>query len=121
MDVTRFSEGDIAEGYFECMVQNDPVNLISTGCHVATNDTSTSAWGGFTTGGSGTPNTKDSSMPADVAAGFYGVSRSPEYVHQTLNSSGVATTLAFECRPYFGTAGVVNVTIDFISSGFKRK
>lgn len=117
LDTSRVAVGEIVEGHFEYMVQDTPVNLVSPSCNIATNDSATSAFGGATTSGTN----KDLSIPADVAAGFYGVTRSPEYVHVATSTGGVATTLAFECRPYFGPAGAVSVTIDFISASLKRK
>ncbi|QOC57893.1 GDSL-like lipase [Pseudomonas phage phiK7B1] len=117
LDVSRVAEGDILEGHFECLVNDTPVNLISPSCNVATNDTATSALGGATTSGTN----KDLTIPADVATGFYGITRAPEYVHQNLTTGGVATTLAFECRPYFGPAGTVNVVIDFLSASLRKK
>ncbi|UKL14940.1 GDSL hydrolase [Pseudomonas phage hairong] len=117
LDVSRVAEGDILEGHFECLIGDNPVNLISPACNVATNDTATSAFGGATTSGTN----KDLTIPADVATGFYGITRAPEYNHLNLTTGGVATTLAFECRPYFGPAGTVNVTIDFLSASLKRK
>lgn len=117
LDVSRVAEGEIVEGHFECMVADNPVNLVSPACNIATNDSATSAFGGATTSGAN----KDLSIPVDVATGFYGITRAPEYVHQLLTTGGVATTLAFECRPYFGNAGPVNVTIDFLSASMRRK
>lgn len=115
LDATRVADGEIVEGHFEVMVQDTPVNLLSCTCNIATASSATSTFGGLTTGGSGSPNPKDLTIPPDVATGFYAVSRAPEYTHATGN------TLAFECRPYFGNAGTVNVTIDFISASMKRK
>lgn len=117
LKVSRVAEGEILEGHFEYIVGDNPVNLISPACNVATNDNATSALGGATTGGTN----KDLTIPEDVATGFYGITRAPEYVHQALTTTSVATTLAFECRPYFGTAGTVNVTIDFLSASLKKK
>jgi hypothetical protein len=91
--------------------------MMTPRCNVSTNDSAISAFGGSTTGGGN----KDLTMPALVSDGYYAVARAPEYIHQAVTTTQVATTLAYEARPYFGNAGAVNVTIDFISASLKKK
>lgn len=119
LDVSRLVEGDILEGHFECKVSDGYTNLIAPACNIQTNDPATCALGGPTTGGGN----KDLSMPALVSDGYYAVARAPEYVHKVMNllDPPTATTLAFEARPYFGNAGAVSVTIDFISASLKKQ